>query len=224
MNGTNNEENYIFYIVEDHPEVAENNCIFIKKKYPSAYCIILNNPQKLLERLRLESPSLIVLDLQFGNINGVQSTTCTLETLDILFSQYPTLNILIYSSEHSYLRPYLSQISHHRGGFAVVSKISLRSFFLEGINNALQGLLSLPSDLRDNLPLNSVELQIVQLLCKESLQDKEIALRLNISPRTIQKHIENIKVKLRLDLLNRDITNQRIALCMEALKRRLIAL
>ncbi|MGI0480356.1 DNA-binding response regulator [Geminocystis sp. CENA526] len=224
MTEISNEKNYIFYIVEDHPEVAENNCIFIRKKYPSAYCLILNHPQKLLERLKLEIPSLIVLDLQFGNINGVQSTTCTLDTLEILFRQYPNLNILIYSSEHSYLRPYLSKISHHQGGFAVVPKISLRSAFLEGINNALQGLLSLPPDLRDNLQLNSVELQIVQLLCKESLQDKEIALQLNISPRTIQKHIENIKVKLRLDLLNKDTTNQRVALCMEALKRKLIAL
>ncbi|MBL1211631.1 MAG: DNA-binding response regulator, partial [Geminocystis sp. GBBB08] len=136
-------ENYLFYIVEDHPEVAQNNCIFLKKVYPSAFCLVLETPDKLLERLTLEIPSLVVLDLQFGNIKGIQSVVPTLKILNTLFLEYPTLNILIYSSEHSYLHPYISQISNHQGGFSVVSKMQRRQFFLDGAKNDLKGLLTL---------------------------------------------------------------------------------
>lgn len=217
-------ENYLFYIVEDHPEVAENNCIFLKKDYPSSFYVILDTPDKLLERLTLEIPSLVVLDLQFGNINGIQSVVPTLKILNTLFSEYPTLNILVYSSEHSYLHPYTLQISNHQGGFAVVSKMQRRQFFLDGAKNALEGLLTLPSDLRNNLVLNPTELQILEFLCKESLNDKEIALKLNLSDRTTQKHIEKIKIKLGLDLLDKGKTNFRVALCMEALRKKLVVI
>lgn len=79
-------------------------------------------------------------------------------------------------------------------------------------------------DLRDKLELNSTELQILELLCKESLQDKEIALKLNLSDRTTQKHIEKIKIKLGLDLLDKQKTNSRVALCMEALRKKLVVI
>ena len=71
----------IFFVLEDHPEVAENNCLYLKKIEPSASCVVLNKPQQAWERLKLEIPSLFVIDLQIGKISGEQSAQETLKLL-----------------------------------------------------------------------------------------------------------------------------------------------
>ena len=73
----------IFFVLEDHPEVAENNCLYLKKIEPSAICVVLHQPQQVRERLELETPSLFVIDLQIGKITGEQSTQESLELLEV---------------------------------------------------------------------------------------------------------------------------------------------
>ncbi|WP_255348328.1 hypothetical protein [Calothrix sp. PCC 7507] len=41
----------MFLVVEDHPEVAQNNCDFLRKFDPSAICAIANTPQEALQHL-----------------------------------------------------------------------------------------------------------------------------------------------------------------------------
>jgi DNA-binding NarL/FixJ family response regulator len=209
-------------VVEDHPEVAQNNCDFLTKFDPAAICVIASTPQAAMERLKIEIPDLIVLDLQFTTSCGSQSVISSLERLQSIFNTYSSLNILIYSSEPGWLIKFVKYINHHCGGFVVVNKMERRKYFLEGVESALNGELKLPRELRQELNLNEKELEILRLLCYESLTDQAIAHRLHISLRVVQNHIQHLKVKLGVDEVEQKDINSRIALCMTAIQKKLL--
>ena len=212
----------LFLVVEDHPEVAQNNCDFLRRFDPSAICIIANTPQEALQHLQIETPDLIILDLQFGTNSGSQSAKSSLELLELIFDAYSSLNILIYSSEPSWLIKLFKSINHHYGRFVVVNKMERRKSFLEGVESALNGELKLPRELRQELNLNDREFEVLRLLCQDFLTDQAIAHRLHISLRAVQNHIQHLKVKLGIDEVEQKDINSRIALCMTAIQKKLL--
>ena len=212
----------LFLILEDHPEVAQNNCLFLQKLIPTAHCQIAHHHADALERIQLEPPDLVVVDLLFGTFTGEQSAKASLEFLQQVFQDYPLLTILIYTCEYGYLKPLIKAIGRHQGGFAVVSKIERRTAFLEGAKHALAGKLELPRELRQGIDLNERELQVLTLLCKESMTDKAIAQHLNLSLKSVQNCVLRLKVKLDIDYFDENHTSPRVALCMQAVRRKLI--
>lgn len=214
----------IFLVIEDHPEVAQNNCLFLEKLEPTAICTIAATHPEALDRLKLEPITLAVVDLLVGTLTGEQSARNGIAFLQQILEQYPTLNILIYTSEYSYLKPLSDSISHHQGGFVVVSKLERRKAFLEGAQQAIDGKLALPRDLRHDFDLTERELEVLTLLCKQSLTDKAIAQQLNLSLKTIQNVVQRLKVKLDIDYCDETLTSPRVALCMEAVRRKLMVL
>ncbi|GET39884.1 LuxR C-terminal-related transcriptional regulator [Microseira wollei] len=214
----------LFLILEDHPEVAQNNYLFLQKLEPEAICQIAQTHTEVLERLQLEIPDIVIIDLLFGTATGEQSAQASLALLQQIFHDYPMLNILIYTSEYGYLKPLTKSISRHQGGFVVVSKLERRKAFLEGVKHALDGKLEIPRELRYDIDLDEREMQVLILLCRESLTDKAIAMRLNLSLKTIQNCVQRLKAKLSIDYLDENDTSTRVALCMEAVRRKLIVL
>jgi DNA-binding NarL/FixJ family response regulator len=212
----------LFLILEDHPEVAQNNCIFLQKFNPEAICQITHTHTAALERIKLETPNLVIVDLLFGTLTGVQSAQKSLDFLQQVFQNYPKLNILIYTSEYSYLKSLTKSISRHQGGFVVVSKLERRRAFLGGVKHALDGKLEIPRELRYDMDIDEREMQVLILLCQESLTDKAIAQRMNISLKTVQNCVQRLKAKLGIDYFDQDNTSTRVALCMEAVRRKLI--
>lgn len=216
--------NNIFWIVEDHPEVAQNNSNWLQKLDENAHCLIFSSPEEAELRLKSEVPNLIVVDLLYGQVSGVQSAIPGLNFLSFLLQNHPELNILIYSSEPSLLKPIVREINLHSGGFVVANKLGRRTLYLEGAKSALNSELRLPRDLREEIILTDKESEVLELLCKEYLSDITIAERLNISKRTAQGYIQRLKEKLNINYMNDKETNYRVALCIEAVKRKLIYL
>jgi len=130
-----------FLVVEDHPEVAQNNCEWLQRIAADAQCIAVSNPMDAIRRLQREQPDLVVVDLLYGQTSGEQSAEPGLELLRHIFENYPTLNVMVYSSEPLLLTPLVGLISKHQGGFAAVNKMERRSVFLEGAKSALNGEL-----------------------------------------------------------------------------------
>ncbi len=219
---TADSKSLIFLILEDHPEVAQNNCLFLQKLEPSALCTVVNNHADALERIKLEPPDLVTVDLLFGTLTGEQYAIPSLRFLQHIFQDYPFLNILIYTSEYDYLKPLTSLMGRHQGGFVVVSKIERRKAFLDGARHALEGRLEIPKELRYGIELSDRELQVLSLLCKESLTDKAIAQQLNLSLKTVQNCVLRLKMKMDIDYLDENTTSARVALCMQAVRRKLI--
>lgn len=214
----------LFVILEDHPEVAQNNSLFLQKLEPEVICEIAQTHTEVLERFQLETPDLVIIDLLFGTSTGEQSPQASLDLLQKIFHDYPMLNILIYTSEYGYLKPLTKSISRHQGGFVVVSKLERRKAFLDGVRHALDGKLEIPRELRYEIDLDEREMQVLMLLCRESLTDKAIAQRLNLSLKTVQNCVQRLKAKLSINYLDENDTSTRVALCMEAVRRKLIVL
>lgn len=214
----------LFLVVEDHPEVASNNCRFIRRLEPLAVCIPVETPQQALKRLQLETPDLTVVDLQYSTRSGEQSAKPGLEFLAQIFRDYSQLNILIYTSEFSLLKSLGKPIEQHSGGFVVVSKLERRRAFLEGVRGALNGELRIPRALQQQLrlQLSEQELMVLEMLCKESLTDSAIAQQMHVSLRTAQNYIQRLKVKLEIDV--DESTSSRVSLCMKAVQQKLLTL
>lgn len=219
-----NEQTRRFLIIEDHPEVSQNNCEFLKMIEPQCHCINVDTPEKGLEQLKLEQPDLVVVDLQFGTLTGEESAKPGLALLKQIFDQYPAVNVLVYTSEPSYLRQVLKQIFEHQGGFAVVNKMERRSAFLEGGRSALDGQCRIPRNLMNEMPLTDKDMTVLDLLCNNALTDQAIAEHMHISLKTAQNYVQSLKVKLNVDQLDGQETNTRVAVCMVAMKRKLIGM
>ncbi|MDJ0674777.1 MAG: DNA-binding response regulator [Calothrix sp. MO_167.B42] len=214
----------LFLVIEDHPEVAQNNCCFLQKVEASANCICVETPEQGLERLKLEMPELVVVDLQFGTISGEQSAKPGIELLRQIFEQYPNLNILVYTSDSSFLIHLVNFINKHHGGFVVVNKMELRKAFIEGAQSALKGELRIPRELRQEMKLTEKELEALKLLCQYSLTDHAIAERMHVALRTAQNYVQRLKEKLDIDSWEDSTTSARVAVCMEAVRRKLLLL
>lgn len=213
----------LFLVVEDHPEVAQNNCDWLQKLEPEARCIMTSAPEQALERLTLETPDLIVVDLLYGRLSGEQSAQPGLDLLQHILEQYPTLNILVYTSDPGLLRPLKKR--DHQGGFAVVNKIERRERFLEGARSALNGYLWGPREILQEIPLTDQDKEVLGLICLNCLTDPAIADRLHISLRAAQTRVQRLKAKLAPELdkeLDKHI-NFRVSICMQAVKRKLIS-
>lgn len=212
----------LFLVIEDHPEVNQNNCEFLRMIEPQCSCISLDTPEKGAEQLKQGIPDLVVVDLQFGTVWGEQSAKPGLELLKQLFTHYPTVNILVYTSEPNFLRQLIPQIGKHQGGFVVVNKMERRNAFLEGVRNALDGQLKVHRELTKEMQLTQQDVEILDLLCNYALTDQAIAQRMHVSLKTAQNYVQRLKAKLDIEHLNDHNVNPRIAVCMAAIGRKLI--
>ncbi len=211
----------LFWVIEDHPEVAKNNCEWLLKVDDQAQCEMIADPQKAQQRLEKSQPDLLVADLLYGKTSGEQSAHPGLDLLSYIFTHHPRLNLLIYSSEPLLLSPLAEQLSKHEGGFVAVNKMDRRSQFVEGATSALEGELKLPRELRSLVKLTERERMILQLICQESLTDQAVAERIFTSKKTVQNCVQRLKEKLGIPL-EEEATNSRISLCMEAVRRKLM--
>lgn len=210
-----------FLIVEDHPEVAQNNCEWLQRLDVNANCVTVTNPGDAKARLQRELPDLVVTDILYGQTSGEQSGEPGLELLKYIFETYPTLNVMAYSSEPLLLTPLVGLISKHQGGFAAVNKMERRTVFLDGAKSALNGELRMPRELRGLTKLTERETEVLTLLCKEALTDQAIAEKIHTSKKTVQNCIQRLKEKLDI-YEGEDEINARVAMCMTAVKNKII--
>ena len=78
----------LFLVIEDHPEVGQNNCEFLWMLEPQCSCISVDTPEKGAEQLKKEMQNLVVVDLQCGTVGGEQSAKPGLELLKHIFVPY----------------------------------------------------------------------------------------------------------------------------------------
>jgi hypothetical protein len=78
-----------FLVVEDHPEVAQNNCEWLQRIAADAQCIAVSNPMDAIRRLQREQLDLVVADLLYGQTTGEQSAEPGLELFAPYFRELP---------------------------------------------------------------------------------------------------------------------------------------
>ena len=189
-------------IVDDHPLVRLGIKSALKGEY-SDICIVgeAGDGKSLFQLLETMQADIVMLDIVLPGMSGVEISRR-------LRNEYPRIKILIISVENT-LSVVEELLDIGIDGFiskqktcskelpqAIYSIMEGTKYFGRDIASLLYDIyLSKKEILTTKLEFSNRELEIITL-CRDGLQTKEIAKRLNINTRTVDTHKYNIFKKL----------------------------
>jgi two-component system NarL family response regulator len=181
-------------IVDDHPMVVEGIQSILESyddiEVIAAFC----NGQDVIDRVAELAPDVILLDLNMPGLGG-------LSTAEILLERRPGTRILILSMHDS--PEYISSALSH-GALGYVLKDVPTEEIKHAIDAVMAGERYLCTGAQGSLapftPPEREQLtnreQTILLQLAQGKSNKEVALALDISVRTVETHRKNIKRKL----------------------------
>jgi two-component system NarL family response regulator len=181
-------------IVDDHPMVAEGIQSILESYDDIVVLATLSNGREAVDRLGEITPDIVLMDLNMPEIGGLTAT-------EMLLEANPETRILILSMHDS--PEYISTALSH-GAMGYVLKDVPTEEIRTAIDTVMQGERYLctgakgslaPSEGDQREALTSRE-QTVLLQLAQGKSNKEVAVALNISVRTVETHRKNIKRKL----------------------------
>jgi two-component system, NarL family, response regulator DegU len=190
-------------IVDDHMLIRKSLCYVIDSFEGMKVVIDADNGQSFLDQLENCPIDVVLLDIQMPVMNGF--LVCK-----HLVDFYPNIKILIVSQ-------YISKHSIHKvmeiGGHGYFTKNSDPEQLEKAIRSVHENGYYFGTDLgsvireailwdkkninKKVIPVSEIsfrEIEIIELICKE-FSSKEIASKLFIEPRTVEKHRHNIMEK-----------------------------
>ncbi len=181
-------------IVDDHPMVAEGIQSLLESFDEIDVVGTLSNGQEAVEQATRLKPDVILMDLNMPGLSGLSATEIILERL-------PETRILILSMHDS--PEYISTaLSHGAKGYvlkdvpteeikqAIDAVMRGERYLCTGASGSLE-----PKDGSTREALTGRE-QTILLELAQGKSNKEVALALDISVRTVETHRKNIKRKL----------------------------
>ena len=181
-------------IVDDHPMVAQGIQAILESYDDIEVSATLSNGREVIEHLKTHEADVVLMDLNMPDIGGLAATEMVLETA-------PDTRILILSMHDS--PEYIATALQH-GARGYVLKDVPTEEIKPAIDTVMRGERYLctgakfslePQDDEAREQLTSRE-QTVLLQLSQGKSNKEVALELNISVRTVETHRKNIKSKL----------------------------
>jgi DNA-binding NarL/FixJ family response regulator len=200
-------------IVDDHKILRDGLRLMIDNMDNVEIVIEASNGKEFIDRLQLVQPDLVIIDINMPVMGGE-------EAVSIVKSQYPDMKVLVLSmnNEEQYYKT-----MNNLGVDGFIVKESDYNELRHAIQVVLEGgkyfsqvlLLRMVNNRDNNLNINLTnrELDVLRYLCK-GLSANEIAEKLFISPRTVEKH--------RSDLLLRTGTPNSISLVLFAVKNGIV--
>lgn len=181
-------------IVDDHPMVAEGIQSVLESFDDIEVKATLTNGREAVGFLKNNTVDVVLMDLNMPDLSGLTATEMILESK-------PDTHILILTMHDS--PEYISTaLNHGARGYvlkdvptdeiktAIDTVMSGERYLCTGAKGSLE-----PNDSDDREPLTSRE-QTVLLQLAQGKSNKEVAIELNISVRTVETHRKNIKRKL----------------------------
>ncbi|MEO3417338.1 response regulator transcription factor [Roseovarius sp. CAU 1744] len=181
-------------IVDDHPMVAEGIQSILESYDDVAVIATLSDGREVIDQVEALKPDVILLDLNMPGIGGLTAT-------EIILERRPETRILILSMHDS--PEYISSALNH-GAAGYVLKDVPTDEIKQAIDVVMQGQRYLctgaqgslaPFDDTDREQLTNRE-QTILLQLAQGKSNKEVAIDLDISVRTVETHRKNIKRKL----------------------------
>lgn len=181
-------------IVDDHPMVAEGIEAILETYDDLTVVGTLSNGQEAIDRVEEMDPDVILLDLNMPCVNGLTAT-------EILLERRPGTRILILSMHDS--SEYISSALSH-GAMGYILKDVPTEEIKPAIDTVMAGDRYLcpgaSASLTPRTPGRREQLtnreQTILLQLAQGKSNKEVALALDISVRTVETHRKNIKAKL----------------------------
>jgi len=181
-------------IVDDHPMVAEGVEAILESYDDIEVLATLSDGRQIIDQVETLNPDVILLDLNMPGISGLSTT-------EILLERRPETRILILSM-HDSPEYITSALSHGAVGYvlkdvpteeikhAIDSVMAGKRYLCTGAQGSLA-----PNDGAEREQLTNRE-QTILLQLAQGKSNKDVAVTLDISVRTVETHRKNIKRKL----------------------------
>ena len=198
---------YNIIIADDHEIVRHGIKFTLENKMQLSIKDEASSYTELLYKLKESSYDILILDLNLGDNSGID-TICELHSL------YPSMKILVLSMYPE--DPYALQ-SIKAGAKGYVSKTSISDELSIALQTIINDKIYIKDELLEDLPLDvkleeqiprnpletlsSREYEVFSLL-SEGLTYKEIAQKMDLSPKTISTYRSRILEKLSLTNTN----------------------
>lgn len=189
-------------IADDHEIVRHGLIMLIDKEKNMQVEVEASSYSELIARLKEVSVDLLILDLNLGDTNGMES----IENVSTLFPALPILVLSTYPEE-----PYAIQ-TFKAGASGYLNKTVISSELIKAIHKITAGKKYISESLAENLAygfsLEKSSTNPVELLSKREYEVlsliasgqsyKEIASKLDLSPKTVSTYRTRILEKLNL--------------------------
>lgn len=182
-------------IVDDHPMVAEGIEALLESYDDISVLATLSDGEEAIRQATALEPDVMLMDLNMPKTNGLAAT-------EIILENCPNTKILILSMHDS--PEYISTAMNH-GAMGYLLKDVPTEEIRHAIDKVLAGERYLCTGAQGSLepdptdsqrePLTSRE-QNILLQLAQGKSNKEVAIDLDISVRTVETHRRNIKRKL----------------------------
>jgi DNA-binding NarL/FixJ family response regulator len=181
-------------IVDDHPMVAQGISAILETYEDIEVVGSLSNGREAIDRVAEFDPDVLLLDLNMPQVNGLAAT-------EIILEKRPDTRILILSMHDS--PEYISTALNHGAMGYLLKDVPTEEIKL-AIDRVMQGAQYLcggaasalrPSGGNARESLTSRE-QTILLELAQGKSNKDVAVALDISVRTVETHRKNIKRKL----------------------------
>lgn len=191
--------NYKIFIADDHALFREGLHRLLDMQQGIEVCGEAANGAEAVEKLTTSDADVVFMDIDMPLMNGIDATKQILSTK-------PDLKVVALSM-HGDREYYFEMVTAGAKGFllkssdiseviaAIDTVMQGGSFFSQELLQTLVGELRPASSLTDTTePLSSREMEVLILIC-QGLSNQEIADKLFISKRTVDKHRANILLK-----------------------------
>lgn len=189
-------------IADDHEIVRNGLIMLIDQEKDMEVQMQASSFSELISLLKEDSIDLLILDLNLGDKNGIES----IENVNDLFPTLPILVLSTYPEE-----PYAIQ-TFKAGASGYLNKTVISSELIKAIHKITAGKKYISESLAENLAygfsleksntdpvdlLSKREFEVLSLIASGQAY-KEIASKLNLSPKTVSTYRTRILEKLNL--------------------------
>lgn len=181
-------------VVDDHPMVAEGIEAILDGYDDIEVLATLSNGQALIDQLEDLSPDVVLMDLNMPGLNGLSATEIVLErrpeTRVLVLSMHDTPEYISTALGHGAKGYVLKDVPTEEIKNAIDAVMRGEQYLCTGAEGALT-----PTDHGGREQLTNRE-QTILLELAQGKSNKEVAVTLDISVRTVETHRKNIKRKL----------------------------
>ena len=181
-------------VVDDHPLVAEGIEAILESYDDIQVLATLSTGQQMIDRLDDLAPDVILMDLNMPGLNGLSATEMILErrpqTRVLMLSMHDTPEYISTALGHGAMGYVLKDVPTEEIKRAIDTVMGGERYLCTGAEGALAPILAGGREQLTNRE------QTILLQLAQGRSNKEVALVLDISVRTVETHRKNIKRKL----------------------------
>lgn len=181
-------------IVDDHPMVAEGIQSILESYDDIAVLGTLSNGREAIDRLDDLSPDVVLMDLNMPEIGGLTATEMVLErrpqTRIVILSMHDNPEYISTALSHGAVGYLLKDVPTDEIKLAIDVVMRGETYLCTGAKGSIAPQAN---DAREALTERE---QTILLQLAQGQSNKEVALALDISVRTVETHRKNIKRKL----------------------------